>query len=477
MEESSSGFGKDDFVNQLETPLLESYEVMFEIGRGAFSTVYQVKQKSTGQLRACKYISKANFTEKSLKQFDFECELLKQSDHPYIVKLFDIFQTDKSYYLIMEKCEGGSLSNRIEERINHKKPFDEKILSEIIHQIASSIKYLHERNICHRDLKPDNICLTNTGPLENNVSKLIDFGLTKLVKNDSTLNSVVGSVLYVAPEVLQQNYTKKCDVWSLGVMIFFFVGGYPPFLGLDDSGTKIKILSMKYEFKEGFENASEEVKDLISHCLVREEDRYTIDQVLEHPWIKKEKIFPENLDNMHQELRKNLRIYKSMDEFEKKIIMYIAMRLDQDEVKKFDDLFVAIDLDDNGTLSKEEFKQGIQKIENHGLSEDDINKIFDEIDTNENGKIEYTEFISSIIGKNIYLKKEKLKEVFDEMDSNKTGKISKNDICSFLHLEENLLEKYQNLLIKIGKGKDDEIGFDDFFKIICTIISNNKKKK
>ena len=234
---------------------------------------------------------------------------------------------------------------------------------------------------------------------------------------------------------------------------------------------------MKYEFKEGFENASEEVKDLISHCLVREEDRYTIDQVLEHPWIKKEKIFPENLDNMHQELGKNLRIYKSMDEFEKKIIMYIAMRLDQDEVKKFDDLFVAIDLDDNGTLSKEEFKQGIQKIENHGLSEDDINKIFDEIDTNENGKIEYTEFISSIIGKNIYLKKEKLKEVFDEMDSNKTGKISKNDICSFLHLEENLLEKYQNLLIKIGKGKDDEIGFDDFFKIICTIISNNKKKK
>ena len=306
MEESSSGFGKDDFVNQLETPLLESYEVMFEIGRGAFSTVYQVKQKSTGQLRACKYISKANFTEKSLKQFDFECELLKQSDHPYIVKLFDIFQTDKSYYLIMEKCEGGSLSNRIEERINHKKPFDEKILSEIIHQIASSIKYLHERNICHRDLKPDNICLTNTGPLENNVSKLIDFGLTKLVKNDSTLNSVVGSVLYVAPEVLQQNYTKKCDVWSLGVMIFFFVGGYPPFLGLDDNGTKIKILSMKYEFKEGFENASEEVKDLISHCLVREEDRYTIDQVLEHPWIKKEKIFPENLDNMHQELGKNL---------------------------------------------------------------------------------------------------------------------------------------------------------------------------
>ena len=102
------------------------------------------------------------------------------------------------------------------------------------------------------------------------------------------------------------------------------------------------------------------------------------------------------------------------------------MRLDQDEVKKFDDLFVAIDLDDNGTLSKEEFKQGIQKIENHGLSEDDINKIFDEIDTNENGKIEYTEFISSIIGKNIYLKKikkkKKQKKIKRKMQKSKNSK-------------------------------------------------------
>ena len=246
MEDCKAGFSKDSFIANIETPLLESYDVDFEIGRGAYSTVYQVKQKSTGKSRACKYISKENFTEKSLKQFEFECEVLKKADHPHIVKLFDIFITPKSYYLIMEKCEGGSLSNRVEERINHRKPFDENILSEIMYQIASSIKYLHENDICHRDLKPDNICFTKTGSLDNNVSKLIDFGLGKLVKDGSKLSTTVGSSLYVAPEVIQQNYTKKCDIWSFGVILFLLIGGYPPFLGNDDLEIQAKILSMKY---------------------------------------------------------------------------------------------------------------------------------------------------------------------------------------------------------------------------------------
>ena len=476
MSECNKAFGKEDLVLQLKTTLLDFYEVDFQIGQGAYSKVYQVRQKSTGEIRACKYIVKDNFTKESLSKFENECKILKESDHPYIVKLFEVFETKKAFYLIMENCKGGSLSIKIDERINHQTPFDEKILSEIIRQIASAIKYIHDKNICHRDLKPDNICFTNIGSMENNTAKLIDFGLGKMT-NKQKINSSVGSPLFVAPEVLLGNYTEKCDIWSLGVILFFLIGGYPPFLGDDDAETKVKILKMKYEFKpDKFKNASEDVIDLIKHCLVKEEDRFNIDQILEHRWIKRDKIFPINEKNIYNEFETNLKLYQKMDNFEKKIIMFIAMRLNEDEIKKLEKLFRALDLNDSGTLSKEELIVGIKKVKEKDISEEIINKIFQKLDTNENDKLDYTEFISSIIGQDIYLNKNKLKEVFEHLDENKNGKISKINIKNVLHLEDDSLTKFDYLMEQIGKGKNDEINFDEFFIIICKIISDNMKK-
>ena len=162
-----------------------------------------------------------------------------------------------------------------------------------------------------------------------------------------------------------------------------------------------------------------------------------------------------------------------MENFEKKIIMFIAMRLSEKEIKKFENLFIALDKDDNGTLSKEEFLEGIKKFGDNKLSQEVKNKIFNKVDTNENKKIDYTEFISSLIGKDIYLNKDKLKEVFDVLDRNKKGSIEKKDVKNILNLEESCINKYENLLEEIGKGKDDEINFDEFFKMICKIFSDN----
>ena len=146
-----------------------------------------------------------------------------------------------------------------------------------------------------------------------------------------------------------------------------------------------------------------------------------------------------------------------MDNFEKKIIMFIAMRLNEDEIKKLENLFRALDLNDNGTLSKEELMAGIKKIKEKDISEEVISKIFQKLDTNENDKLDYTEFISSIIGQDIYLNKNRLKEVFEHLDENKNGKISKINIKNVLHLEDNCLTKFDYLMEQIGKGKNDEI--------------------
>ena len=119
---------------------------------------------------------------------------------------------------------------------------------------------------------------------------------------------------------------------------------------------------------------------------------------------------------------------------------------------------------------------GIKYLKEVKLTDEEINKLFKKIDTNKNNLIDYTEFISSLIGKDIYLNTGKLKEVFDYLDINKKGKISKTDVKNVLKLGDKCITKYENLLEEIGKGKDDEIIFEEFCKLLAKIISDNMTK-
>ena len=473
MQKKLSIFNKEIFIQDLETPLTQSYNVEYEIGEGTYSKVYAIRHKKTGDIRVCKYIKKKDFKEEDIKTFLQEIEILKQSDHPNIVKLYEVFETPNSFYLIMEMCNGGNLTNKIEQRINTKKCFEERILSELIRQIASAILYCHKKGICHRDLKPDNLCFSNFGNMENNTIKLIDFGLGKIFDKDIKLKSIVGTTLYTAPEVLNKNYNEKCDIWSLGVILFFLVAGKPPFFGANDAEIKKKILLIKYGFDEEWKNYSQDLKDLISHMLVKEEERYSAQEVLNHRWIKKEKIFPDNTEVNDNQFR----IYHKLDTFEKRIIMFIASRLNEKEIKNIKNFFIAFDENNDGAISFENFYNGLLKISSKDLKKEDVQKIFNNIDTDNSGKIEYTEFIASCIKESLYLDKNRLKEIFEAIDKNKTGKITQDDIISVLKLGPNSTQKLEVYSNKLFKDNDGKIDFEQFIKMISLIISEALNKK
>ena len=475
--EKDQKFGKEMFVYNLEAPLLDLYEVNYEMGRGAFSKIYEVRNKKTGEIRACKYTSKKEFKAFEIEKFRKEIEILQKSDHPNIIKLYEVLETPNSFYLIMEKCNGGNLFYKIEQRMKTKKLFDEKILSEVIRQIASAIQYLHDIGICHRDIKPENICFLNLGEMENNIVKIIDFGLGKILDIadiNNKLKSLVGSVIYMAPEVLQNQYNEKCDIWSLGVILYFFIAGHPPFFGQNDSETKYKILSMKYDKLEGekWSNVSEEIKDLINHILVKEEDRYSAQDILNHKWIKKQKIFPINSEDRI----KQFKIYQKMDNFEKKIIMFIATRLNENEIKNIKNFFDAFDNNNDGRISFEEFYDGVLKISKN-IKKEEIEKMFQTIDTNEDGRIEYTEFIAACINENLYLEKKRLLEIYQAIDKKLTGRISKDNIKSALQLDKECYQKFEDLMNELYKDNDGTIDFEQFIKMISLIISNTLNKK
>ena len=182
----------------------------------------------------------------------------------------------------MELVTGGELFDRIVE----KGSYSERDAAYVIMKITSAVKYLHDRGIVHRDLKPENL-LYATESLESEI-KLADFGLSTLVSEEDMLRTACGTPGYVAPEVLKnKGYTKAVDMWSIGVIMYILLCGFPPFYEENTAQLFEQIMAGRYDFPDPYwTNISPSAKELIQKLLVVDaEGRYTADQVLAHPWI------------------------------------------------------------------------------------------------------------------------------------------------------------------------------------------------
>ena len=205
-----------------------------------------------------------------------ELLVLMEVDHPNIVRFYEVYSDPKYYRIVMEYLEGGELFDSITTR----GAFPEPQAALITKQLLSAIKHLHSLNIVHRDLKPENVILVNK---ETCRVKLIDFGLSRmLAEGTSVMKTRLGTPYFVSPEILGGKYDKRCDLWSLGVMTFMLVCGYPPFNGHTDAEVFYKIKLCDYIFPA----VSELAQDFISRLLRTNPDlRLTIQEALRHPWL------------------------------------------------------------------------------------------------------------------------------------------------------------------------------------------------
>jgi calcium-dependent protein kinase len=457
-------FNKENFVGKKQGLLTDYYEVIRKLGKGSYGKVYEVKNKTTGEIRACKQLSKSNLS--NLKKFEKEIELLIKTDHPNIIKLYEVYETKKKLYLIMEKCNGGELFDKIISRISSGQMYSEKTAAYLILQIMSAVDYCHKNGICHRDLKPENILFLNKGNEENNPIKVIDFGLSQIIgEKKEKLKSKVGTAYYVPPEILIGEYSQKCDVWSVGIIICILLTGEPPFNGKNDLEIYNKIKNFEYYFSEKWKYISDEAKDLVSHMLVPENIRYDASEVLAHPWFKKiEENNQNNIVNLNLDLS-FLKSYQQTNTFKKIVLTFITTRLTENDINDLNKLFVSFDKDNDGQISFDEFKQGLLSIKSEGIKSDEIIEIFNSLDSDKNGKIDYTEFIASCIQKQTYLKKERLYEAFSFFDIDNNEVITKEEIMSILKLENDENKEIENLIEKVDKNGDgviDRKEFDEF---------------
>lgn len=268
-----------DYVWKKNTEnIQEVFDIMEELGSGAFSEVYMVKEKKTGKLFAMKCVKKKQKRDLNLEN---EIAVLRRIKHENVVGMEDFYESRTHYYLIMELVSGGELFDRILDR----GVYSEKDASTVIQQVLQAVSYLHQNGIVHRDLKPENILYYS--PDESSKIMISDFGLSKMVDND-IMSTACGTPGYVAPEVLAQKpYSKAVDCWSIGVITYILLCGYPPFYEESETRLFSKIMKAQYEFDSPFwDDISESAKDFIRNMMQKNPSmRYTTELALRHPWI------------------------------------------------------------------------------------------------------------------------------------------------------------------------------------------------
>eukprot|EP00826_Nyctotherus_ovalis_P011704 TRINITY_DN1304_c0_g2_i3.p1 TRINITY_DN1304_c0_g2~~TRINITY_DN1304_c0_g2_i3.p1 ORF type:complete len:340 (+),score=71.15 TRINITY_DN1304_c0_g2_i3:122-1141(+) len=216
------------FVVKNTGTINKNYVIKKKLGEGSFGVVYEAIHKETGQKRAIKYISRSSASLEDEVKILKEIQILKQMDHPNIVKLYEFYADSHSYYMVTELVEGGELFDEI-ERHGH---FTEEDAAVVLSQMLSAVIYCHERRIVHRDIKPENILLEKVR--DRIQLKVIDFGTAQMFGGAKKLTSTTGTAYYIAPEVLSKRYDEKCDVWSCGVILYILLCGMPPFNGNTD---------------------------------------------------------------------------------------------------------------------------------------------------------------------------------------------------------------------------------------------------
>ena len=465
-------FNKETFITRTPGSITDKWTKIKELGSGSYGKVYRVENKLTKEIRACKELLKKQIAD--IDKFNIEISIMSKCDHPNIIKLYEIYEDERHIYLIMEECLGGELFDRILTKMDSGKMYSEKEAAIIFKQLMSAISYCHSQGICHRDLKPENILFLSKD--ENSPIKVIDFGLSKIFgeiapihhnkkRKKKIMETRVGTAYYVSPEVLNGKYDEECDIWSAGVILYIMLSGDPPFNGENDNEIYRNIIKKKFTFPdEEWKNISNDAKDLISHMLCDPDKRFTAQQVLQHNWIVKEA--PNSKGNISNLNINTLKKYTEESKLKKAVLTFIASRLSDNEVKSLTEIFESLDTNKDGTLTLDEMKHGLQKLKNNKNFDIDVKNIFKGIDTDNSGRIDYTEFLASSINQKEFLRQERLNEAFMMLDKKGTGKISKEEIKKALKLD-NVNEKTIELYIqKYDLNGDGNIDYNEFLNMM-----------
>ena len=456
------------------------------LGKGAFGNVYESKNPIFDNKIAMKIIDKNKININDInneiqneekEDMKSEINILKKLSHPNIVRIFEFYETDNYFYIITEFCKEGELSNYLNKNI-----LSEAQLCVIFYQVFSGLIYLHQKHIIHGDLKPQNILISS---IENNSEynekyawiKIIDFGTAKIFKKTIIKgDDIVGTLYYIAPEVFSSNYDnydEKSDIWSVGIILYKALTKKYPFIGKSDEETVHYILEGEHDMRP-LMNYSEELQDLIKNLLMKDPNkRPSALEALNHKWFKKfngRRLFSDfKKDEMTQFLN-NLYNF-SYSKILQLVIAFLVHNLPETEsVQKILKLFRYFNESGDCELTKEELKKGLNEFKTEIDFEEKLDKIFDELDGDKNGTIEFEEFLRGCIDKSEILNDKYINYAFKFLDKENKKSLSLEQIMSAFFIEsEASKEILNNILDSNDYDKNGRIDFEEFKNLIYSI--------
>ncbi|XP_038682185.1 serine/threonine-protein kinase ATG1a isoform X2 [Tripterygium wilfordii] len=287
----------DDLTKQPR--MMGDYVLGDKIGSGSFAVVWKAMHRQRGAEFAVKEIDKRQLSQKVSENLLKEISILSTIDHPNIIRFFEAIQTKDRIYLVLEYCDGGDLGHYI----NRHGKVSEATAKHFMRQLASGMQVLHEKHLIHRDLKPQNLLLSS-----NDVApqlKIADFGFARSLNPEDVADTLCGSPLYMAPEIIQnQKYDAKADLWSAGAILFQLVTGKPPFSGNSQYQLFQNILrSNELRFPQGaLEELHPDCVDLCRSLLRRNPvERLTFKEFFNHKFLREPRNTKTSSSNVHED--------------------------------------------------------------------------------------------------------------------------------------------------------------------------------
>ena len=396
-----------------------------------------------------------------------EISILRNLDHPNIIRVYEFFEDAKRLYLVMEYCGGGELFTQILKRQSFSEPDSAKIF----YQILSAVSYLHSQGIIHGDLNPENILLEEKHGSLN--VKLADFG-SAMLKTDGKLKKAdISKPYYSAPEVYDGVLTEKSDMWSVGVILYILLCGHPPF----DGETDAQIISLVKRTKVLMDgniwiNVSGGAKDLISSLICAAPLRLTSQEALAHAWIDSQN----NTDMLQGNIThvlSNLRAFHAPNKLKDAILTYLTMQFSSlKETKELREIFLSIDKDKDGKISKEELIEQFKLTMGPEKAETEASLILQEVDTDNSGFIDYTEFLKANLDSSKLFSEQNLQVAFGVFDTDGSGKISVAELRGLLENgKQSNDEVWRSIIKSIDENGDGEIDLEEFKNVVRNNIS------
>nr|XP_028606866.1 serine/threonine-protein kinase 17A isoform X3 [Podarcis muralis] len=259
----------------LTEPFQERYSLSpgRELGRGKFAVVKKCVKKETEKEFAAKFMRKRRKGQDCRMEIIHEIAVLELAQrNRWVINLHEVYETPTEIILVLEYAAGGEIFDQcVAERDD---AFKEKEVKRLMRQILEGVSFLHRNNVVHLDLKPQNILLTSESPLGD--VRIVDFGLSRVMKNSEELREIMGTPEYVAPEILSYDpISTATDMWSIGVLAYVMLTGVSPFLGNDKQETFLNISQMNVNYSEDFDLISEFAVDFIKSLLVKKPESRT----------------------------------------------------------------------------------------------------------------------------------------------------------------------------------------------------------